>query len=111
MKKLLILALLIPLFGCPSTPDKPLSVSEQQQMQFQYAINNSRLALQVFQVYIASKSDDWDAEKVAEYERLADTVKLAIDTWQSLLDENDLASVRSQEIIVQALIEGLEARQ
>ena len=109
MKKLLLIPLFL-LAAC-AAPDKPMSMNEQQQFQMQSAINQSSLALTVFEAYISIKSDEWSEEKVDEYARVAEIVRTAIQGWQALVDENDLASARSQEIIVQTLVEGLKARQ
>jgi hypothetical protein len=65
----------------------------------------------VFDAYISLKSDEWPEEKTDEYARYAETVRIAIGAWQKLLDENDLASAKSKQIIVQSLVEGMKARQ
>ena len=110
MKKLLLIPIFL-LAACASPPDKPMSMNEQQVFQMQSAINQSSLALTVFEAYISIKSDEWPEEKIDEYTRVAEVVRTAIAGWQALVDENDLATARSQEIIVQTLIEGLKARQ
>lgn len=110
MKRLLTVVLFPLIAACASAPDKPMSLDAQQVWQVQQAIVTARNVVYGAEIYV-SLQDDWSEAEIADAERLIALAKTSIDGVQAMLEENDLASARSRQIMMETFIQALRDRQ
>ena len=109
--KFLTVVVVALLVGCAGSPDKPMSLEEQQVMQATQFVNNADLYVHAFSTYVSLKCDEWDEQKCEDYLALAERGTAAVALARDLLAENNLSSVETQKLIIDALLEEMERRQ
>ncbi len=106
---ILALALLVGCETVPTDPNAPQMTDEQRQvMQLNQALDSVDVALLVADVYVSTKKDEWDVEKVDKYKDLIDKARLAVGVARGLLAEGNVTSAASQKIIIDAIMEALD---
>lgn len=100
------------LTACGTTPADPnappLTSEEKQAIDLQKAVDYSLVTVRAVNIYISIKSDEWPEEKVTKYRDIVAVAKSAINTMQALLDEGDIQSAQSQQIIIDGILTALE---